>query len=310
MASSNQAYISGFNTPRHISDEMRDFLLNAPCLKEITSSMSQLKQGISSQAIITSLLTLYCYNKDFPDRPSLAYFSFRNITAIRQVLLEKSITVVLTEKESAVLEAFKSGSAPWGISHSDVETALRKVGIDKTTRYTVVADTMDVDLPEELTNEQTPITEKVINGQYLGVDTYMKRNLIQTLTQFVISSVNRGRNRTIDNFNFADLQMITNISLDDQRYQMSDTNKEKYVQHIVPIENKFREVYRSSNRIIRLSSSPSDQVKDAYEAVVNAKVDYDSLLQQMGDVCENLKLRVALDKELQDVKIFRLSNLM
>lgn len=348
--------ISGFNNPREFTAEMLGFVKGAPSLLELTRTMQNLQNNISTQGIITALMTAYAYDKTSANRASLVYFSARNIGAIKRALSGRSITGDFTDGETRALQAFNQGIGPEGIANFEVESALAKVGISGDTKIKVIGP--DGNVVQTANNKD--LEERVINGQFIGADQFMKDKLQGTLATFVQGAAQKYNlakawyqawqsnqslpaldkkmqkvmsdfaeaygnrpisqidpvlkqkfQRALNDIRFADLQTITSITFVPltpvDKYKMTAEDKVAYSARIVPAEQNFRNVYKPAKKVIDNPKKDRNTAVGAYQSVDQAKVDYGTLLGQMGNVSDKAKLRVSLDQELQNVKMYRLS---
>lgn len=308
--------VSGFNNPREFGQEIMNFVKGAASLKQITQSMDGLDKSMSSQGVITLLMTAYAYDKTSLNHASLVYFSARNIGAIQSYLQQIQGDVNFTDSESKAINAFRSGTGPEGVSNSDVESALKKVGITRGLKVpsgNTVVNNRGISKPEMV---------KLINGQFIGADAYMRQTLPKTLVELerrTLIKANEDRRlgdpnwknsaRSADNLRFADLQRMTSINFvpdPSKKYKMSMEDKAQYLQVIWPPANEFKLAHLDAKDVFDKAKSTEQDIRVAWNKVIAARVQYPQLLQQMPTMDVNGQLRIKYDDILQNVRLYRL----
>jgi hypothetical protein len=294
--------VSVFDNPRRFAVEMLNFIRNNPSLTVITTRMANLAEGISTQQIITALLTSYVYDRTSPNHASLVYHAVRNISSIAayldalQAQRQGSLGGLgLDKTEQGVLAGFSERKGPEGVSTAVVESALRKVGITGASRMTV-----------------SGVNMKVINGQFFGADQFMRETLSGTLTELIRSRTAEGKTETRaqNNLLFADLQKLSSINFsgDYKEFSMTADEKTKYIDAVLPSKLRFGIADKEIRKLIKKKRTSTVEIQTAYAIVQNSTVDYNSLARTMGPLSPNIAQRIGLDSELQNVKLYRLHN--
>ena len=292
---------SGFNNPRKFNDEIINFLLNAGPLQDIVTFQDEngrvvqngnLADNTSSQGVITSIMTMYVYDKTSPDHCSLVYHSRENINRINDYMADPrnraSIDQAnLTDDELRVLQFFQAAQGPEGLSNDTVVSALRKIGIRK--------------------------KHKIVDGQKLGADDYMLQNMAESLAEMVRRPAKKGRNRSADNFAFADLQTIAaiNFAVDERGnnivLKMTDEDKELYEREVAPLQSRFNSAYKYAKEQLNKATPTQDENYRAYEIARTSQVDYSQF--DLANYSENGGIRLKIDADLQSSKMMRLGRM-
>jgi len=276
--------------PRRVNEAMVSFFKGAAPLREIVGDLKSLDEGITSQNALTSLMARYAYDKVTPGHAALTYFSERNIGAIQAYLGAKfptgTIDVALTEAEQQALGSFAQGQGPEGVSTSDVESALRKVGITSDTKVIVNGK-----------------EAKVVDGSELGADQYMRSALGSALTKVNPSG-----------FRFGNLATITSATVQPEKFPIDKADAQRYDAVVLPATNEFNVAYKMAGKSVD-KKPPADagkraaleqEIRQKYQSMISKVVDYNALLGQLGSVGDNARRRVVLDSELQNIKLFAL----
>jgi hypothetical protein len=164
-----------FGNPRYISDELRDFFLQAPVLANYVDQLILLKENVIAQGIYTMLMTIYTYDRTSADRSGLAFHSYRNLDMIRQELAAADQNVVA---ENDILKTMSQGKSATGYSTNEIFAALALAGITNSSK--VAVDTGVVDAK----GKAVMVDVKIVNGKYLGVDAYAEQMLATSLEAF------------------------------------------------------------------------------------------------------------------------------
>lgn len=284
---SNPSKITGFIRPKTLTDEMKNFLLRAKSLSHYTKNMPLLKLGISNSSIVTSLLSMYIYDKTNRYRPTLIYFASENVGSIKQYLNGMaSATGNFTENETKILEIFSNGSIPTGVSNIEVVSALAKVGIDGSTRHIVNGK-----------------NRKVVSQMCFGLDDYIKNNLKTS-----VSHLEKARPADFqkNSFGISAVHLLVNagfVQNSGSNFPLKDTDVEIYLNNYDEPQKEFRSTYRRTKVIIMDTYNPYNKMKNALDELKNDSVNY-TLSNDMNSLFgPNMKTLIGLEEELQFLKI-------
>lgn len=286
----NTPSISGFNSPRKFKQELINFFQGVKFLEKLISPMEKFRQGISSQAIMTALMVDYVYNHG--DNASLIYFSTRNIKSI-QVYLANNLPdmSLLNINEGDIINNFIGCKRPESYSNDTVESALRKVGI---TRSTTDASGK----------------RRVINSQYIGADVYMLERLPKSFEELERLSSTKAqeaksegnlnwenRLRCKTDFRFADMQRLVSINfVAGTGLRMTKTDEEMYIKHVLPVYRSYRDYYIEAKKAVEITT---------FEKALNQHDQFSELLndKRFAELSDNFKLRLLFDDDLQRVQL-------